>query len=404
MRVFLACFCLLMLHACSRKNPYLELANALSHKFIIVDGHVDLPSRIKVQYFRFQKEYLGLPIDSKEGDFDFVRSKKGGLDAPFMSIYIPSALETPGAKMLADSLILMVEGIAAQNPAYYTMARTPAEVEEIFKSGKIALPMGMENGSPLDNTEDVAYYRNRGICYITLTHAKNNKICDSSYDTTRLWNGLSPFGERIVQEMNNQGVMVDVSHISDSSFYDVMRTCKVPVIASHSAARRFTPGFERNMSDDLIRKMKINGGVIMVNFGTSFLDGSISDTNRANEAALDNLLKRKGVSPESQEGKKLIHEFRQKSPYLYADVEKVADHIDHIVALAGIDHVGLGSDFDGVGDSLPKGLKDVADYPNLLASLLRRGYTEGDIEKICYKNIFRVWNKTLTYSKTYGNK
>lgn len=385
---------------CTRKyNKYYDKANELAHRFIIVDGHVDLPYRLKVKNFRFQKEFIGIPIKSDEGDFDYQRAKKGGLSAPFMSVYIPASLDSSEAMLLADSLIHMIEWIAEKNRAYFEVAHTPSDVQRIFNSGRIALPMGMENGSPIGRIEDVKRYRKKGISYITLTHSKVNKICDSSYDTIRKYNGLSSFGYKVVEAMNKEGVMIDISHVSDSTFFDVIKFTKVPMIASHSSSRKYTPGFERNMGDDLIRELKKNGGVIMVNFGTDFLDGSMSNSNKTNEKILRDLLKEKGLDEESKEGRNFVEKFRTKNPTLYADVEKVADHIDYIVSLSGIDHIGIGSDFDGVGDSLPRGLKDVSTYPNLIAELLERGYSEQDIEKICYKNLFRVWTKVLEYGE-----
>ncbi len=393
------CCLLIAVCSCSAKHPRFKQADRLAHQFIIADGHVDLPYRLKVKNFRFEKEYLGIPLDSDQGDFDFRRAKKGGLSAPFMSIFIPSSYNQLGGKILADSLIDMIEGIALAHPQFFEMAKKPEDVVQAFKQGKIALPMGMENGSPIGQLADLSYFKARGISYITLTHAKSNAICDSSYDTLRPWNGLSPFGYEVVKKMNETGIMIDVSHISDSSFWDVMKATQMPVIASHSSARKFTPGFERNMSDTLIAAIKGNGGVIMVNFGSDFVDGGVTQTNKNNETIINNVIKRKGWDPESAEAKHWVDVFRKQNPRIYADVEKVADHIDHIVSLAGIDHVGLGSDFDGVGDSLPNGLKDVADYPNLIASLLHRGYSENDIEKICYKNLFRVWQQVTEYGK-----
>lgn len=385
--------------SCSVKHPRHQQADRLAHQFIIADGHVDLPFRLKVKNFRFEKEYLGIPLRSDQGDFDYHRAKKGGLSAPFMSIFIPSSYNQQNGKILADSLIDMIEGIAKTHPGYFEVAKNPDDVVRAFNQGKIALPMGMENGSPIGRLSDISYFKSRGISYITLTHSKSNTICDSSYDTLRPWNGLSPFGYEVVKKMNESGIMIDVSHISDSSFWDVIKTTQLPVIASHSSARKFTPGFERNMSDTLITAIKGNGGVIMVNFGSDFVDGEVTKANKNNEEIIQSVLKRKGLDPGSDEAKRWVEKFRQQNPRLYADVEKVADHIDHIVSLAGIDHVGLGSDFDGVGDSLPNGLKDVADYPNLIASLLQRGYSESDIEKICYKNLFRVWQQVTTYDK-----
>lgn len=382
------------------RPEYLKKAQKLAQKFIIADGHVDLPYRLKVTNFRLQKEYTGIPYQSKDGDFDFVRARKGGLDAPFMSIYIPSSLQqTGGARELADSLINMVEYIATSQPRYFQLAVSPSEVITAFKSGKIALPMGMENGAPVENDlELIPYFKKRGISYITLTHAKDNKICDSSYDTSRTWGGLSPYGYKAVERMQKTGIMIDISHVSDSTFYQVIRHVKVPVIASHSSCRKYTPGFERNMSDDMIMAMKKNGGVIMVNFGSGFLDSRISEYNDSIRNLFMEELKTRNVNEDSEEGKALAEEYKKKHPRLYSDVHKVADHIDHIVNLAGVDQVGFGSDFDGVGDSLPTGLKDVSAYPNLLAVLLERGYSASEIKKMCSGNLFRVWNKVLKYA------
>jgi len=370
----------------------LKKAQKLAHKYIITDGHVDLPYRLKVQNFRLEKEFIGIPVETDEGDFDFVRARAGGLDAPFMSIYIPSSKEDNGAKLLADSLIDMVQGITKAHPDKFALANTPAEVEANFKKGIVSLPMGMENGSPIERKlENVQYFHDRGIRYITLTHSKDNHICDSSYDTTSTWNGLSPFGREVVKEMNRVGIMVDISHVSDSTFWQVMDLTSKPCIASHSSCRKFTPGFERNMNDDMIRRLAENDGVIQINFGSTFLDGELREYSDKKRAELRTILSEKGLDWNEDAAKPIIEKFRADNPSLYADVKTVADHIDHVVKLTSVDHVGFGSDFDGVGDTLPTGLKDVAQYPNLIAELLRRGYSKSDIEKMCYKNVWRVW-------------
>lgn len=377
-----------------------QVADSLAHAYIITDGHVDLPYRLKVKKFRLEREYLGIPISTTEGDFDYERAKKGGLDAPFMSIYIPSSYQlTGGAKAFADSLIDMVQGITEAHPDKFAFAGTPAEVEANFKLGKISLPMGMENGAPVENDlGNVKHFYDRGIRYITLTHGKDNQICDSSYDTLNTWKGLSPFGEQVVKEMNRVGIMVDISHVSDSAFYDVMKLTKVPVIASHSSCRFFTPGFQRNMSDDMLKALKENGGVIQINFGSTFLDSAVAKQDDENREKLQKILKEKNLNRRDSLAKPVIEQFQKDNPSLFADVETVANHIDRVVQFAGIDHVGLGSDYDGVGDSLPTGLKDVSQYPNLIFVLLKRGYSPEDIEKICSKNVFRVWNKVIEAS------
>lgn len=400
--IFFAFTFAISFHVYGQKDlKLLKKANKLAQKYVIVDGHVDLPYRLKVKNFRLEKEYLGIPYQTSDGDFDYVRARKGGLDAPFMSIFIPSRLQVDGgAKELADSLINMIEYIATQQNKYFAIAKSPKDVIKAKKKGKIALPMGMENGAPIESDlSRIAYFKNRGISYITLTHGKDNLICDSSYDTTRTWKGLSPFGYQVLDEMQRTGIMVDISHVSDSTYYQTIRYVKVPVIASHSSCRKFTPGFERNMSDDMISTIKGNGGVIMVNFGSTFLDSNIDKYNDSMRTELRSLLVDKGLDEKSEEGKKFTEAFQKSHPKLYSDVQKVADHIDHIVALAGVDHVGFGSDYDGVGDSLPTGLKDVSDFPNLIYELLTRGYSDSDIEKMCSGNVFRVWNKVLEYSK-----
>jgi membrane dipeptidase len=379
-----------------------QVADSLAHAYIITDGHVDLPYRLKVNKFRLEREFMGIPISTTEGDFDYERAKIGGLDAPFMSIYIPSSyqLQPDMGKALADSLIEMVRGIAEAHPDKFGLAGSPSEVDAHFAAGRISLPLGMENGAPIGNDlANVKYFYDRGIRYITLTHGKDNQICDSSYDTLNTWNGLSPFGEEVVREMNNVGIMVDISHVSDSTFYDVLKITKAPVIASHSSLRYFTPGWQRNMSDEMVTALKENGGVIQINFGSTFLDSAVTQANTANRQKLQAILQEQNLGMRDDAAKPIIEEFRKNNPSLYADVKTVVDHIDRAVQLAGIDHVGIGSDYDGVGDSLPTGLKDVSQFPNLIYELLRRGYSPEDIEKICYKNIWRVWNKVIEVSQ-----
>ncbi|MDX1629715.1 MAG: dipeptidase [Fulvivirga sp.] len=380
-------------------NQLKAKADSLAQAFIITDGHVDLPYRLKGSDFDMETEKEQL-LSTENGDFDYQRAKAGGLDAPFMSIYIPARYqETGGAKEVADTLINLVESIASTFPDKFALANSPEEVRANFKAGKISLPMGMENGAPIGrNLENVSYFHGRGIRYVTLTHSKDNQICDSSYDTTRTWNGLSPFGRKVVKEMNKVGIMIDVSHISDSTFYQVMALSEAPAIASHSSCRHFTPGFERNMSDDMIKLLGEKGGVIQINFGSTFLDIKSQEVRNHIRA----YLKENNLNYEDSAAQVYMEEYYKTNPF-FSTVEKVADHIDRVVEIAGIDHVGLGSDFDGVGDSLPEGLKDVSQYPNLIYVLLKRGYTAEEIEKICYKNVFRVWNKVEEVAKNKQN-
>jgi len=349
-----------------------KYADELAHKFIITDGHVDLPERLKG--IKFTADSINTVLSTKKGEFDFERAKRGGLSAPFMSIYIPSSYQKNSdfGKSYADSLIGWVDLIAGKLPDKFALAKTPADVETNFKSGKISLPKGMENGAPIGNDlKNVKYFYDKGVRYITLTHSKNNQICDSSGDTTK-WGGLSPFGKKVVAEMNRVGIMIDISHVDDSTFYQVMRLTKAPCIASHSSCRYFAPSVRRDMTDDMIRGLGKNNGVIAINFYTAFIDSAVANY---------------------QTKSRLNSKYKKEHPMPVVDIERVVDHIDHVVKLIGIDHVAFGSDFDGVDGMLPKGLEDVSMYPNLIYRLLKRGYTENDIEKICYKNIWRVWNK-----------
>lgn len=372
-------------------------AERLAQELLILDGHVDAPYRRQSQ-----------PEDARddlsqrtEGNFDYVKAKEGGLDAPFMSIYIPAGYQTEGgAKELADELIDMVYGFEEQWPDKFAVATSPEEVRAVVAEGKIALPMGLENGAPVEgDLANLQHFYDRGIRYITLTHSENNHISDSSYadPDDRKWDGLSPFGEEVVREMNRLGIMVDVSHISDAAFEDVMRVTQAPVIASHSSARHFTPDFERNMSDDMIRALADNGGVIQINFGSTFLSGEVQEARSGYWDALRAYMQERGIERGAPEAEAAMEEFDQQywegKEKPFADVTDVADHIDHVAELVGVDYVGLGSDFDGVGDSLPTELKDASQLPNLFRVLLERGYTEEEIEKIASGNVMRVWEE-----------
>jgi membrane dipeptidase len=378
----------------------LQAAKEIAQSTIVVDGHVDLPYRMKVGGFTLKREVLDVSVRTPDGNFDYPRAKEGGLDAPFMSIYIPAANQAirGASKALADTLIAMTERVAATFPDKFAMAYSPADVRANFAKGLISLPMGMENGAGIeDELANVSYFHRRGIRYITLTHGKDNLIGDASYDTTATYGGLSGFGEKVVAEMNRVGIMVDLSHVSDNTFRDALAITKVPVIASHSSVRKFTPGFERNMSDELIQGLAKNGGVMMINFGGAFLDSAYTAGTAQVREHVVNWLAENKLSRSDPRAQQYIEEYTAKfTPF--PTVARVADHFDHVVQLVGIDYVGLGSDYDGVGDSLPTGLKDVSMFPNLFAELLRRGYSKEDLEKICYKNVFRVWQAVEDFS------
>ncbi len=368
-------------------------AEALAQRVLILDGHIDVPWRLDKSKAADGALSEDVSAATSQGDFDLPRARKGGLDAPFMSIYVSPDFEMKGADAVADRLIDMVEGIVRDHPQDFALAPSVQSTRDNFAAHKVSLPLGMENGAPLmGKLKNVERYHQRGVRYITLAHSKDNHICDSSYDERHTHGGLSKFGKQVVAEMNRVGIMIDVSHISDQAFWQVMELSVVPVIASHSSCRQFTPGFERNMSDDMIRALAKNGGVIQINFGSGFLDGGIRKRRKAHDAAVEKLLQAEGVDAESAAGEALVAEYTAQHPAPRATVSIVADHIDHVTRLVGVQHVGLGSDFDGVGDSLPEGLRSVADYPHLIAELLRREYSEADIEKICSGNVLRVWS------------
>ncbi|NVK22707.1 MAG: membrane dipeptidase [Kangiellaceae bacterium] len=383
---------------------YVKEAQQISKKYVIADLHVDVPYRLEEQ-LNDGHEHDDVSQATQSGDFDYPRAKSGGLDAPFMSIYIPASIEQENgldgsSKAMADKLIGLVENIVAEAPEKYALAYSSDDVIDNFNKGLISLPMGMENGSPLEgNLDNLQYFYDKGIRYITLSHSLSNHISDSSYDEARPADGLTDFGKQVVAEMNRLGIMVDVSHISDEAFYDVMEITSAPVIASHSSARHFTPGFERNMSDEMIKKLADNGGVIFINFGSTFVSQTSIENYNAYKEARAKFVEESGIELDDPKIAEFTKTYRAQTPFEFADLDVVLDHFDHVVKLVGIDHVGIGSDYDGVGDSLPTGLKDVATYPNLITGLLKRGYSEQDIEKILSGNLFRVWKQAEQISQ-----
>ena len=245
----------------------------------------------------------------------------------------------------------------------------------------------------------MGFFRERGISYIGLTHSLSNHLADSSYDEQRKWNGLSDFGKEVIVEMNRQGIMVDVSHLSDEAFWDVLAVSKVPVIASHSSCRHFTPGFERNMSDEMIKAMAEKGGVIQINFGSSFVTEEAMKWYDQMGAARSAWLEEHGYSEDSKERSLFKEIYLEENPFPFANMDDLVRHYNHVVELVGIEHVGIGSDFDGVGDSLPEGMKDVSFYPNLIEHLLRQEYSVEDIQGVMGDNLLRVWRAAEDYSK-----
>ena len=380
-----------------KEKQLLIKSKKLSKKFIIVDGHIDLPYRLKEAGYLKKDKILDLTKET-DGDFDYTKSKRGGLDAPFMSIYIPAEFQkSGGAKKLADSLINLVVKITNSFPTKFALANNPSDIKDNFSKGLISLPMGIENGAAIEKKlENIDYFFERGIRYITLTHGKDNAICDSSYDSTKTWNGLSPFGRKVISKMNSVGMMIDISHVTDEAFYQVIEISRAPVIASHSSPRKFTPGFERNMSDDMIIKLAESNGLILINFGSSFVNELSNKKFHQIDRKVENWKIKNKINDIKKINKFKNRIIEEEKPF--ATIEDVINAIDHVVKLVGIDHVGFGSDFDGLGNTLPYNLKNVSDYPNIILGLLKKNYSEEDIEKICYKNLFRTWNEILEFS------
>jgi len=361
-------------------------ARELAQKHLIIDTHQDVP-------YRLRKKMEDISQFTTGGNFDYPRAREGGLDAVFMAVFVPPEYEEKGGAFgLASEQIDMVEGFAEDWPDKFVLARSVAEVRRQFGDGRISVLIGIENGAPIEgNLANVKYFYDRGVRYITLAHSECNHICDSSFDEQRKWNGLSPFGRELVLEMNRLGMIVDVSHVSDEAFYQILDISKAPVVATHSSCRHFTPGWERNMDDEMIKLLAQKGGVIQITFGSMFVSGKVNKEFPARRNHIRQYIKAHNLKGDQKD--EYVEAYLRENPYSDADVADVAAHIDHVVKLVGIDYVGLGSDFDGVGDNLPDGLKDVSCYPNLIYELLKLGCTEKDISKICSDNFLRVWSE-----------
>ncbi len=378
-------------------------ADAMAHKYLITDTHIDVP-------YRIEEEWEDVTKATAKGDFDYPRAKKGGLDLPFMSIYTPSSLEGTtgdGSKswQVANRLIDSVEALVGRAPDKFMLVHNTAEAREAHQKGLIGLAMGMENGSPINSDlSNVQFFADRGISYITLAHGLSNHISDSSYDDNKHWKGLSPFGEKVVAEMNRVGVMVDVSHISDDAFYAVIKLSKTPVIASHSTPRHFTPGFERNMDDDMIKALAKNGGVIQINFGSTFVTQAAADWSDAMKKAVTAFMEENALEADSAEVKEFAKNYTAANPKRFATMDELMATFQHVMDLVGPQFVGIGSDYDGVGDSLPEGAKDVSTYPAIIAEMLKRGYSEDVIEGILGGNLMRVWGQVEDYAARVPSK
>jgi membrane dipeptidase len=362
----------------------------LARDAVIVDTHIDAPGEL-------MDAWMDLGEAAPGRQFDYPRAREGGLDVAFMSIYTSASQDKAGtARESAHRQIDAVEAMVGRHPDRFAVLTSPGDVERLRADGHVLLALGMENAAPIgDDLAQLQVFHDRGVRYITLAHSASNRLSDSSYDRHHQWEGLSPFGRKVVAEMNRLGIMVDVSHLSDAAVQQAVEASRVPVIASHSGFRHFTPGFERNLSDELAKAIAAKGGVIQVTFGSAFVNPQmaadlVAEFKAEADFAERNAAARAAGKPEEDEAA-FNAEWARTHPPRATKIEAVLEQIDYGVKLVGIDHIGLGSDFDGVSGNLPDGLRSVADYPNLVAGLQARGYGDDDIRKILGGNLLRVW-------------
>jgi len=354
---------------------------------IVVDTHADTTQRLV-----FDPKF-DLGERHSDGNIDIPRMKEGGLDALFFSIWVPSDVVGPPALKRAYDQIDAVRETVRTHPNDLVLATTAADVRRAAGEHKIAALMGVEGGHMID--DDLRQLRNfaaLGARYMTLTHFKNNNWADSSTDKPA-HNGLTPFGKDVVREMNRLGMMVDISHVADKTFYDVLGLTTAPVIASHSSCRALT-NHPRNMTDEMLRALARNGGVVMINYHAAFISEEfrVASEKRSGDVvtSMSALSKKCGGNEActTREGERIDHEAMMNGSLPKVSWERIIDHIDHAVKTAGADHVGLGSDFDGA--TMPLGLEDASKLPKITDALLKKGYSEQDVEKILGGNILRV--------------
>ncbi len=399
--------CVVWLSQC-RRAPELEdlesRARAIHDRILTIDTHCDTPMRMLSGTWDIGERHE--PGKRASGKIDLPRMREGGLDAAFFAVFVAQGERTESgyakAKGRALAMFDAIQGMLKKYPDLIGLALTPDDAYRLKKEGKRAAFIGMENGYPvgksLVNLEE--YYR-LGIRYLTLCHGSDNDICDSSTDRENPEdNGLSDFGKETVAECNRLGIIIDVSHASDRSFFDVLEASRAPVIASHSSCRALCDS-PRNLTDDMIQALARKGGVIQVCFVSSFLKKP--EPNPERDKALQELRakygSRRDIRDEAQR-EKMWQEYEaidEKYPEARATVKDVADHIDHVVKVAGIDYVGIGTDFDGGGGV--EGCNDVSEMFRLTAELLRRGYTEEQIEKIWSGNVVRVFRQVIEVSR-----
>jgi membrane dipeptidase len=384
----------------SQSQPISQKARDLHFNSIVIDTHDDTTQRLLDPKFDLGVRYT-------DGSVDIPRMREGGLDAIFFSIYIPGSITGPRAVERALEQMEAVRRQIALHPNDLALATTAAEVRSAFAAHKIAVLMGVEGGHMInDDLKNVDKFAALGVRYMTLTHMLNTDWADSSTDKPA-HNGLTDFGKQVVVEMNRVGMMVDVSHIADKTFYDVIATSQAPVIASHSSCRALDDA-PRNMTDDMIKVLAAKGGVIQINYHVGFLSQEFRDAEKAapdlGKAIEAESKKRCGDQEACQliEADKILRQYvaQGKLPHVYWT--KIIDHIDHAVRLVGADHVGLGSDFDGA--DMPYGMEDATHLPQITNALLEKGYSESDIQKILGGNTLRLMQDVEATSKKMGGK
>jgi len=350
----------------------------------VLDSHCDTPSQIL--------SLRDLSLDNDHAHVDFPKLKRGGVDGAFFALYVPGNLETEEAFEYSQRLLEGVERAVEANSSSVAFATDSAQAFSNKQEGRFSVFLGLENGSPIGNSFDrLKWFYDRGVRYVTLCHSSDNQICDSCASKVKRWGGLSPFGKELVAEMNRLGMLIDVSHISDASFYDVLKYSDRPVVATHSCCRALCP-HPRNMTDDMIRSLADAGGVIQINFYPLFLDSGFAEVlSGSGLEEKGGYVEKEFINDPSDPLKRAawnrIQDEIQALPR--PSFKLIADHIDHVVALAGIDHVGIGSDFDGI-EVTPEGMEDISMMPKLFEELRRRGYSDGDLEKIASGNFFRI--------------
>lgn len=391
--------------SCSRELTEEEIAKKAAEihdKVLTVDTHCDTPFRLRDPNYDISQRHE--PEGRRGGKIDLPRMKEGGLDAEFFAVFLGQGPLTPeryeSVKQRALETFEAIHKMCKDYPELCEFAAAPEDAYRIEKAGKRAIFTGIENGYPIgEDLSLIKKFYDLGARYITLCHSSDNQICDSSTDRRNPEDrGLSEFGRKVVDEMNRLGIIIDVSHISDKSFFDVIARTKAPVIASHSCARAMQDN-PRNLSDEMLLKLKENGGVIQM----CILSGYVKEYPNPERDAEEEKIRKKypnfeNLSEEQRrEAMREFWELRRKYPAKLATVSDAVDHIDHIVNLIGIDYVGIGTDFDGGG-----GLEDcfdVSQMGNITKELVKRGYSEKDIRKIWGGNFMRVFNKVIEVSK-----